>query len=69
MMANYKEHRKKSVSILKNVSHWMENSKTDYQLVDLESALLEAYKHYEAYVELKDDNENYKPQFEYKSYK
>lgn len=68
-MANYKDHKKISVQILKNVSHWMETSKMDYQLVDLESVLEEAFRHYEAYVELKAENPSYKPDFERKSYK
>ena len=68
-MANYKDHKKISVQILKNVSYWMETSKMDYQLVDLESVLEEAFRHYEAYVELKSENPNYTPDFERKSYK
>lgn len=68
-MSKYKEHKKMSIQILKNVSHWMETSKMDYQLIDLESVLEEAFRHYEAYVEMKSDNPNYKPKFENKSYK
>ena len=69
MMSKYKNHKKMSIKILQNLSYWMETSKADYQLIDLKSALEEAFKHYEAYVEMKADNKHYKPDFEIKSYK
>jgi len=68
-MSKYKNHKKMSIQILQNVSYWMETSKMDYHLVDLESILKEAFRHYEAYVELKADNPEYKPDFQMKSYK
>lgn len=68
-MGHYKNHKKKAIQILQNVSHFMEKSSFDYHVQDLERILKEARNHYEAYVKLQDDNQNYKPNFEHKSYK
>ena len=68
-MGQYKNHKKKAIQILQNVSHFMEKSTFDYHIQDLERILKEAHKHYEAYIKLQEDDPSYKPQFENKSYK
>jgi len=63
-----KQHRRLASNLLTNLAHWMENSSTDYELVDLERALNEAKQHYANYLAVKNDNKD-QVVIERKSYK
>lgn len=67
-MSSEKIHKRMSVQILKHLTHWIETSKFDYSIVDLDRCLQEAKQHYIHYINIKED-ENYKPNYEIKSYK
>ena len=67
-MSYYKNHKKKAFTILKNVATHIKECKFDYEMIDLESALDEAKKHYDHYLKMQ-NNENYQPEIKHKSNK
>ena len=67
-MSYYKNHKRKAAKILRNLAKHIKESNFDYEMIDLQSALDEAQKHYKHYLDMKLD-EKYKPDFEHKYYK
>tara|TARA_R100000353_G_scaffold108792_1_gene78173 strand:- start:3036 stop:3239 length:204 start_codon:yes stop_codon:yes gene_type:complete len=67
-MSYYKNHKRKAIKILYNLSKHIKESTFDYDLIDLDRALEEAKTHYKHYLDMKLDDK-YKPQFENKYYK
>jgi len=63
-----KQHRRLASKMLINVSHWMEHSPVDYELIDLERALDEVKQHYANYLAVKNNNKD-RVVIERKSYK
>ena len=67
-MSYYKNHKRKTVKILRNLAKHIKESRFDYEMRDLKDALDEAQKHYQNYLDMKID-ERYKPEIEHKYYK
>jgi len=67
-MSRYKNHKKKSKGILLALAKWMEESKFDYDIKDLEKALDEAKVHYKNYLDMK-DVPKYQPEIKHEFYK
>ena len=67
-MSRYKNHKKKSKAILLALAKWMEESKFDYDIKDLEKALDEAANYYKNYLEMK-DQPRYQPEIKHDFYK
>ena len=67
-MSYYKNHKKKTIRILSYVAKHIKESSVDYEAIDLDTALTEAFEHYKHYLEMKRDVK-YKPTIEHKSYK
>ena len=63
-MSYYKNHKKKAVQVLQSVTKHIKESKFNYDMIDLETALNEANN----YIEMK-KNDKFKPIIENKSYK
>lgn len=67
-MSYYKNHKRKTVKILRNLAKHIKESRFDYDMRDLKDALDEAQKHYQHYLDMKID-EKYRPEIEHKYYK
>ena len=67
-MSYYKNHKKKAVQVHQSVTKHIKESKFNYDMIDLETALNEAKTHYNNYIEMQ-KNDKFKPIIENKSYK
>ena len=67
-MSYYKQHKIKAIKVLESVCKHVKECNTNYDMIDLETALNEAKNHYNNYIEMK-KNDKFKPIIENKSYK
>tara|TARA_Y100001938_G_C8034228_1_gene402417 strand:- start:611 stop:814 length:204 start_codon:yes stop_codon:yes gene_type:complete len=67
-MSYYKQHKIKAIKVLESVCKHVKKCNIDYEMIDFERALDEVKLHYFNYLKMQ-QNENYKPKIEHKSYK